>query len=79
MGKNGQRGVHASDLPLRLTLTMAGAGRFRYVLLRKDGTLAETSLPMFPTEDAARVAGLAVLRQRSLAAKLTSQSGEAGA
>jgi hypothetical protein len=66
-----RRGVHQTDLPLRLTITGAGEGRFHYLILRNDGTVAEGSSASFDTEDKARVVGLGVLRRRRLAAKLT--------
>ena len=62
--------MRRADLPLRLT-TKADAGRFRYVILRKDGTMAEISSATFPTEAAAQAAGSPVLRRRNLAARLT--------
>ena len=68
-----RRGLHKSDLPLRLTIASAGKD-FRYLILRNDGTVADASPVTFATEDAARVAGLPVLRRRSLAAKLTPSS-----
>jgi hypothetical protein len=66
-----RRGVHQSDLPLRLTLAAAGKRCFRYLIVRNDGTVAAASSRLFATEAAARMAGLPVLRRRSLAARLT--------
>jgi hypothetical protein len=68
--------LRQTDLPLRLTTGAEANGRFRYVILRKDGTVAEASSPKFSTEAAARAAGGPVLRRRSLAAKLTSLNQE---
>jgi hypothetical protein len=56
---------------LRLTVAGAGKDRFHYLILRNDGSVAEKSSASFETEDAARLAGLPVLRRRSVAAKLT--------
>ena len=66
-----RRGVHQSDLPLRLTIAVTDRRCFRYLIVRNDGTVALASSRLFATEAAARVAGLPVLRRRSLAARLT--------
>jgi hypothetical protein len=65
------RTINKDDLPLRLTITIEAGGRFRYVILRKDGTVDRRSAATFPTEAAAQAAGSPVLRRRSLAARLT--------
>lgn len=66
-----RRPLYNSDLPLRLKIAAEANGRFRYVILRNNGTIAQASSATFPTEAAARAAGGPVLRRRSLAAKLT--------
>jgi hypothetical protein len=66
-----RRGVHQSDLPLRLTIDETGRRCFGYLIVRNDGTVALASSRLFATEAAARVAGLPVLGRRSLAARLT--------
>jgi hypothetical protein len=68
--------MRQTDLPLRLTSVAEANGRFRYMIFRKDGTVAEASSAKFSTEAAARAAGGPVLRRRSLAAKLTSLNQE---
>jgi hypothetical protein len=65
-----RRHLHKTDLPLRLRIAEAN-GRFRYLILRNDATVAEASAATFSTEAAARAAGGPVLRRRSLAARLT--------
>jgi hypothetical protein len=77
MSKLPRRLVRHSDLPLRLMITREPDGSFRYVILRNDGTAAETSSFSFSTEAAARMAGGPVLRRRSLAARLTLSNLEA--
>jgi len=71
MVKTPRRGVHQSDLPLRLRVVLSGNGRFQYLVLRNDGTVAKMSPASFETADKARAAGLPVLQRRSIAAKLT--------
>ena len=66
-----RRPLHDSDLPLRLKVAAEANGRFRYVILRNNGTVAQASSATFPTEAAARAAGGPVMRRRSLAARLT--------
>jgi hypothetical protein len=66
-----RRPLHKSDLPLRLSTAQEPSGRFRYVILRNDGVVVETSAATFATEAAAQAAGSPVLRRRSLAARLT--------
>jgi hypothetical protein len=66
-----RRPLHKSDLPLRLSISPEPNGRFRYVILRNNGTVAQTSSATFSSEAAARAAGGPVLRRRSLAARLT--------
>jgi hypothetical protein len=65
-----RRPLHKSDLPLHLAIDPEPNGRFRYVILRNNGTVAHTSSATFATEAAARAAGGPVLRRRTLAAKL---------
>jgi hypothetical protein len=65
------RPQHKADLPLRRSIAAEPSGRFRYVILRNDGTVAQASSATFSTEAAARAEGGPVLRRRSLAAKLT--------
>jgi len=71
MVKTPRRGVHQSDLPLRLRVILTGNGCFQYLILRNDGTVAKMSPASFDTADKARVAGLPVLQRRSIVAKLT--------
>ena len=71
MAKTPRRGVRQSDLPLRLRVVLCGNGRFQYLILRNDGTVAKMSPAAFDTEDKARTAGFPVLQRRSIAAKLT--------
>jgi len=71
MGKIRRRSLHKGDLPLRLTIAAEANRRFRYVILRNDGTVVQTSSATFATEAEAQAAGTPVLRRRSLAAKLT--------
>jgi hypothetical protein len=56
-----RRGVHQSDLPLRLTIDETGRRCFGYLIVGNDGTVALASSRLFATEAAARVAGLPVL------------------
>ena len=70
-----RRPLHKTDLPLRLSIAETN-GRFRYLILRKDATVAEASAATFSTEAAARAAGGPVLRRRSLAARLTAPKQE---
>jgi hypothetical protein len=70
-----RRFLNKGDLPLRLAIVAETNGRFRYAILRKDGTVVETSSATFSTRTAAQAAGGPVLRRRSLAAKLTSLRG----
>jgi hypothetical protein len=51
-----RRGVHQSDLPLRLTIDETGRRCFGYLIVRNDGTVALASSRLFATEAAARVA-----------------------
>jgi len=67
-----------SDLPLRLKIAAEANGRFRYVILRNNGTVAQASSASFATEAAARAAGGPVLRRRSLAARLTTPNRQLG-
>jgi len=71
MVKRPRRGVHRSDLPLRLRVVLCGNGRFQYLILRNDGTVAKMSPASFDTENKAHSAGVPVLQSRSMAAKLT--------
>jgi hypothetical protein len=71
MARTPRRGVHLSDLPLRLRVVLSGNGRFQYLILRNDGTVAKMSPASFDTADKARAAGLPVLQRRSMAAKLS--------
>jgi hypothetical protein len=71
MAKTSRRGVHQSDLPLRLRVVLCGNNRFQYLILRNDGTVARMSPASFDTEDQARSVGAPVLQRRSIAAKLT--------
>jgi hypothetical protein len=64
------RSTNKDDLPLRLTSAAEPGGRFRYVILRNDGTVDRRSTATFATEPAALAAGGPVLRRRNLAAKL---------
>jgi hypothetical protein len=66
-----RRPLHRDDLPLRLSIAAQPNRRFRYVILRQDGTVAQASSSTFATEAQAQAAGFPVLRRRSLAAKLT--------
>jgi hypothetical protein len=78
MDRPRQRPVRRSDLPLRLNTVPEPDGRFRYVILRKDGMTALTSFATFATEAEAKAAGRPVLRRRSLAAKLTPSRNQCG-
>jgi hypothetical protein len=69
-----RRPLNSGDLPLRLKIAAEANGRFRYLILRNNGTVAQASSATFSTEAAARAAGGPVLRRRSLAAKLTRAS-----
>jgi hypothetical protein len=69
--KTRRRPLHRNDLPLRLSVAAEANRRFRYVILRNDGTVAQASSSTFATEAQAQAAGFPVLRRRSLAAKLT--------
>jgi hypothetical protein len=69
--KTRRRSLHRGDLPLRLSVAAEPNRRFRYVILRKDGTIAQASSATFATEAQAQATGFPVLRRRSLAAKLT--------
>ena len=69
MRKTAPWSLHRADLPLRLATEPEANGRFRYVILRNDGTVAQTSSATFATE--AEAAGGPVHRRRSLVAKLT--------
>jgi len=71
MRKTRRRPLHKGDLPLRLSIAAEPNRRFRYVILRNDGTIAQASSSTFSTEAGAQAAGFPVLRRRSLAAKLT--------
>jgi hypothetical protein len=71
MRRTRRRRLTRNDLPLRLSIAAEANRRFRYVILRNDGTVAQTSSATFSTEAGAQAAGLPVLRRRSLAAKLT--------
>jgi hypothetical protein len=66
-----RRPVTKDDLPLRLSIAAEANRRFRYVILRNDGTVVRTSSATFATEAEAQAAGSPVLRRRSLAARLT--------
>jgi hypothetical protein len=66
-----RRAAHETELPLRLTVVGVGKRGFRYLIRRNDGLVVEASSPAFTTVAAAQSAGLAVLRRRSLAARLT--------
>jgi len=66
-----RRPLNKGDLPLRLAVALEPNRRFRYVILRKDGTVAQASSATFATEGEAQAAGFPVLRGRSLAARLT--------
>ena len=71
MRKPRRRPLHKDDLPLRLSIAAEPNRRFRYVILRNDGTVAQASSATFATEAEAQAAGFPVLRRRSLAARLT--------
>ena len=71
MAQTPRRGVRQSDLPLRLRVVRCSNGRFQYLILRNDGTVAKMSQASFDTADKARAAGLPVLQRRSMGAKLT--------
>jgi hypothetical protein len=71
MRKPRRRPLHRDDLPLRLSIAEETNRRFRYVILRNDGTVAQASPATFSTEAQAQAAGIPVLRRRTLAAKLT--------
>ena len=71
MRKPRRRPLHREDLPLRLSVAAEPNRRFRYVILRNDGTVAQASSATFATEAQAQAAGTPVLRRRSLAARLT--------
>jgi hypothetical protein len=71
MRKPRRRPLHREDLPLRLSIAEEPNRRFRYVILRNDGTVAQASSATFATEGQAQAAGTPVLRRRSLAARLT--------
>jgi len=73
-----RRPLHKTDLPLRLSIAADAGGRFRYVILRNDGRVAQASSATFSTQAAARAAGGPVLRRRSLAARLTRPSEKHG-
>jgi len=66
-----RRPTHKGDLPLRLSIAAVPNRRFRYAILRNDGTVAQASSPIFLTEAEAQSTGIRVLRRRSLAAQLT--------
>jgi len=66
MRKTARWSLHRADLPLRLATEPEANGRFRYVILRNDGTVAQTSSATFATEAEARAAGGPVHRRRSL-------------
>jgi hypothetical protein len=71
MRRSRPRPVNKNDLPLRLAIAAEANRRFRYVILRNDGTVVQTSSATFSTEAEAQAAGSPVLRRRSLAARLT--------
>src|SRR5262249_20879373 len=66
-----RRPTHKGDLPLRLSIAAEPNRRFRYAILRNDGTVAQASSAVFSTEAEAQSTGIRVLRRRSLAARLT--------
>jgi hypothetical protein len=68
-----RRGLSESDFPLSLMVAPVAKESFHYMILRKDGTVLEASSRSYPTEVAARVAGLPELRRCSVAAKLPSK------
>ena len=71
MRKPRRRPLHREDLPLRLSVAAEANRRYRYVILRNDGTVAQASAATFASEAQAQAAGTPVLRRRSLAARLT--------
>ena len=66
MRKTAPWSLHRADLPLRLATETEANGRFRYVIIRNDGTVAQTSSATLATEAEARAAGGPVHRGRSL-------------